>query len=495
MSRPAGSAPTTDDDVQPSDFDDLRAALDGTAAEPTDDEVAAATTAEDEAVTDLEAELGRGLDDEEDEGGDEVITDEELAAELEATDDDADDDAAADETDEGAAPSGADEVAGAGEGAAPSPASPGDQPAAAEPAEAPAGAPVSSAGESAWEPFAVTADKEAVAIEEAVVSKVNGHFMIAVREQDMPRFRARIQRAIIGEKTWRAMEAEKAETAQMRAQLEQEASRKTAAEIEAEETLKLLTREQLEAILDARDLDLLDERIARRKAEEGVRTVKPTAATAPTETPAAPASAADPADAPAEPTIDFAQAQKEGIAVEMLAIIDHFPELQAIPEAERVAAYRELYAERDQVFWRGGDGYYSNRDRIYEKLKARVPAKDPAPAPAPKDAAAAPAAAATPATEPPAPAPAAAPRQSAATANRAETYNRGVNSAARPTTTSVKARREANAARPAAAGATRNADRPRARTQAEEQAELDAEWERTKRGVLRSDGLDIDDEE
>lgn len=497
MSRHAGSAPDPQDDAF--DATDLAAALNGEAEEQTDEERAAVTAAVDEAQAFVDAELTRGLEDDEDEGGegDDVLSDEELAAALEggaeAVHPDEGDEEGIDEADAGAATDGGREAA---PGTNPAEATPGDGAPPADDAQAPA---------AAWEPLVIGADKEQVAIEEAAVQKVAGHYMIAVPEAQFARFQQRLGRGVVAEKVWRHVEAERRELATQRETMEREAGLKTEAEIEAEETLKLLPREVLKSILDERDLDLLDARVAARVAKEGVRKApeKP-AEGAPA---AAPAKETVTAEAAPEPAAEAPQLPDEdiqafGLADEIKAIVGQFPDpavraqLRALGIDTLKEVYTELYEVRDQVVWKQDGEWYTNRDLIFEKLKARIPATATAPAsstPA-ADTGSAPAAAAT-ATGTTADASTPAPRQPAATANRAETFNRGVNSAARPTTTSVKARRAAAAARPAMAGATRDAaDRHRARSEAEIQAEADEEWESTKRGLLRSSSLDIDED-
>lgn len=245
-----------------------------------------------------------------------------------------------------------------------------------------------------WEPFAVSVDRKSVAIPEAVLSKVNGHHMLAIKDADFPRFQQRIQRGALADSMWRGLNEAVAEMEEQRAIDAEGPKSKSDAEIEASTILEYLQEKvELEdgtvttrmalAVPTKRELDWLADRVARRQLEHKntFATERKTFVDKRAEERAA-ASAQN----------DEPEAQLRGLAALVMDMADEqseFPQevkdlFKGVTEAEMKAIYGDLMPIRRSVFWKEGKDWFSNTELILStakaslaKLRAATPGKKP----------------------------------------------------------------------------------------------------------------------
>jgi hypothetical protein len=341
------------------------------------------------------------------------------------------------------------------------------------------------AEEPKWETLQFKADKAIVPIDEARISRANGHHFIAVKDADFPRFLARVQRGHIYERSRQAIEqrARDLEQGIKDVELERAAPQaKSDAEIEAEIVMAEIKKrldlgEGMWAdLLDERDQELLDAkvRLAQKEHKEQHTTARDTYFAKKKEE-----ADAETADATAD------QTAFTGIADSLLTIKDTYPEFKDASEEQLRAAYNELVTYRRAVYWREGSEWYQNSQAMYDTLKKHVNTSSSA-----RSSSAPPAAGNTAtATQ--------STTQDDAAARGAERHNRGVDSAAAPAaprTTNVKANRGTPRPRDerntrAAAGAAARGPRKTKEMEAEDA------FRATSRKFMNSASLDIDDDE
>jgi hypothetical protein len=310
-------------------------------------------------------------------------------------------------------------------------------------------------------------DGKDTAIEEAVMSEANGHVYFAIPKDKFPRFQNRISRGVAGERMWRQLD-------QGLRELE---ARKTApaaksdVEIECELTLEVL-KPHLAELMDERDIENLELRIDKAKNDaakayataEGERVAKAS-----------------------EPT--WEEQQVSLIAKQVLEIVAANETLRGLSKEELEEVYeKELLPIRNGLVWLEGDAPMGNTQYIYDRLSARAKSAAGRKAEATTDTSK------TPAPKPETPSVKAGDSQVPArktAADAADRFNRGVDAAKKPGTTSVKANRD----RPAKNGATRH-DEPETKAPRkslmEEQAEAEDDLRRTTRSFMGADGFDFE---
>jgi hypothetical protein len=322
-----------------------------------------------------------------------------------------------------------------------------------------------------WEAFAVKADKETFAIEEAQIARSNGNVFLAIPEKQFARFQARISRGVLFERTSRALETERRELEARK----NAAPRKSDTEIEAEITLEAI-KDHLVDILDEKDLQLLEHKVKLAQKDEAEKYTK---------------AEKERIDKAAE--TPWEETQVKGLAEVAIDVWGAHPELKdALTEEQLQEVFAsELLPVKDALFFKKGDDTLANTQYIYDRLKARATGKAPAGGgkPAPTGS--------TKGKEKSAPNPAAKanPGKTATpakgkTIDAADRFNKGVDANAR--TTSVKANRTA---RPAKAN-TRDAKgktRRRAPESHDVQAQAEDNWRATERKFLSSDSLEFDE--
>jgi hypothetical protein len=328
----------------------------------------------------------------------------------------------------------------------------------AAPAAAAAAAPAADAAK--WETFAVRADKAILPIDEAQVTRANGHVLIAVKENDYNRFTQRIAKGVAAERVWRELH-----TAKQEVELERNAPRPLSdAEIEAKIIMDEV-RPLLAELFDEGQLERLELKVklAQREAKDTHVTDRTTYFNTEREKLAAPerereAAAAD------------ERTQLESIASELLSLQQQMPELAGMTKDQIERAFHALaHANyRRAAVWKDGDAWYANHDLMRETLKQHAAATATGGTPG-----------ATGHT-------ATAPTGGART--NAERFNTGVNSA--PRTTSLKANRDA---RPRAQRPSRDSGRRRPAPDAAMTAE--DEYRRTTRKFMNSNSLEFEGDE
>jgi hypothetical protein len=313
-----------------------------------------------------------------------------------------------------------------------------------------------------WAPLALRHDKAIVPIDEARVSRANGHYFVAVPDKDYPRFQQRLSRGFAFERARHAIEAKERELdAKLTA-----APRQSDAEIEAQLYLELM-KPHLADIFDEQTLENLDLRVqlAQRKAA--------------TDYASQDAQRVAEANAPA-----WEDAQLDHLREQTLNIIQSTPALHVLTEDDvRELWQKELLPYRNSLIFRNGDDIFANTELLAQQLHARAQARAAAriaPSPATPANTANLQATATPV---------------AAKPDAADRFNRGVDTAAsRPRTTSLKAGRTAtrppsgNTRGPGAAPAT--ARRPLSTS--EQRIAAEDRHRKAERAFMTSSGLDFE---
>lgn len=444
-------------------------------------------------------------DDDDAEPADEPVADDaDDAADLEDEDDDLDD-----EDDEPAADSGAaaaSDGAAATDGAAPITraedgatwndgakrwqkdgkfveGAPPEPPAVATTGAANAEAKPADTAQAGWTPFSVTVDREAVGIPEAQLSRANGHVILGIPEDKFPDFQRRIVRGVAAERTWRQLhDGVRQLEEERKAQAERPAIRSDS-EVEADlllEVLKplakdLLTEEQVENLALRVQIAQGDEK--KKVAQwETDRTGKAEADRVEHE-----AVIGQLAESIIE-TVENADGTRK-------------PEYAHLSDDDLREVMADMAKHSRGIISKNGDKYERNTSLVQFVLSNFAKAK--AAATATKDApAGAPAAPATPSGAPSG-ASSATPAKAGTTAaaapapgDRADKFNAAQGTAARPTTTSVKARRSAGTGRPASGRTTGEPRRPKDPRTPAQRAE--DEHMKTTRAFLRSPTLEIE---
>lgn len=321
-----------------------------------------------------------------------------------------------------------------------------------------AAAPAAAAAAPTWEPLTVTADKEKLPIGEAQVTRADGHVLIAVKEDEYNRFQQRMSKGVVAEKIWRQLHEDRQTLEAERAAPQP----KSDSEIEAAIILEAV-KPHLETLFDERDLEMLELKIENAKTaaarSHGVEREKFFS------------DRRAEAEAAQQPGED--EQALYGIRDEMMGAVTADSALQGMTETQVKNAFAELARVRRAVFWKEGTEWFSNRELIHDTLKRHMAIAD-----------------APPVSGPPASS-AAVPAASPAT-TQAERFNRGVDSGAKPRTTSLKAKR--GTGRPRDERPSRNPTNGKRVQQTDEQANED-KWLASSRKFMSSPGLDFEDDD
>lgn len=465
MARAAGNTDETTDPTNGPDDDDEK----GTAAEDAfeaelNETIGAALDDDDDeekGADDAEDLLDVDVDDEEDED-EEEDTDPADASTAAAKDDPPRDaqgkfapkDAVATEAKK---PEG--DAAAAGDEKKPDAAAAADATAAAKPAEP------------TWEPLEVKAGDETVKIDEAKISRFNGHLWAVVPEKQASRFLQRISRGAQYERVSRQLDRDRRELEARKTAPAQ----KSDSEIEAEITLEAL-KPFLGEILEPKDVQLLELRIENAKSK-----VKSEYAAAEQ------ARLAKASETPWEE-------QQADLLDDVIAGMLKHPELAGLTaDVVDEIKEKEFLPVRNALIFQENGQPVGNTQFIFERLKrARTAA-----AAAPAAASAAPADTTKPASsQTSAKADTSASTATKKPADQADRFNRGADAAAKPaapSTTSVKAKRDARPAK----GAPRaeKAAAGRTRSSRDERADAEDHVRKTDRKFMNSPGFDFDEDD
>jgi hypothetical protein len=370
--------------------------------------------------------------------------------------------------------------------AAPAPAA-GEKPAAtatdpAKPANGPAPAAGTAAAPAAaaaapeppkWEKVQVKADKATFDIEEAQLTRANGHHLYAIKDADVPRFQQRLSKGIVAERMWRelndsvkAIEAERAAP-----------QPKSPEQIEAEVILATLKPRLAELYDDPKDIELLQLRIkeAQRDYQDKFKT----------ERIAYDKKIADEAAKATQPEVDQ-KAQLEGLATTMFQLVDRHPELQGLTREQLQEVYNELVPIRKAAYWKEDGQWYADTQLIHSRIAAKKAGTSSQAA----------ASSSAPSKEPPAAASPSAGTSAAGAAGKpdaGERFNAAQDTAAKPRSTNLKLQRDAG--RPSetsTTGATRGNGNGRGSQKTPAQIAED-KARATARRYLSSDTLDFEE--
>lgn len=324
--------------------------------------------------------------------------------------------------------------------------------------------------EQQWEPFAIKVDRAQVPIEEAVVSRANGHTFIAVPDAKFADFQRRIVRGYAAERAWRGIQ-------QREQQLEREAeiqknrpAIRSDSEVEADLLLDLL-KDKLPDVLEPHELDNLQLRVklAQHDEKEKLSKYETDSRSRSTE---------------AETT---QRAQDEGIAQTIVELVDDpqfAAEFSHLTDDDLRGLVAKLQPVRASLYWKEGDQWMRNTQYMYDRLKELAASRKGAPAASTGT---------TDATPPKGGTTATAGTAGTAAATRAERLNRAGDTAAKPKTTSVKDGRTASSTRPPEKGHHR-ADRTKGKQDARTPAmKAEDTVRKTTRSYLNSPSLDFED--
>lgn len=338
-----------------------------------------------------------------------------------------------------------------------------------------------------WEPLQVRSGKVVVPIEEAQVTKANGYTIFSVKDEQAPRFMDRLNRAHLFEQNRVAIEQRVQALAAGIKELETERAApqaQTDAEIEAAIVLatvmphleEILTPEQFENMKLRVKLAQKDHRDSfttkRKEYFDGV---------------------AKKQEDEAAPQQDIAT-QEKGIVDTLFGVFrEHQAELTGLTEKELRQVHEDLTKIGRAVYWKEGGEWYHNTQLVFDHLKRQ---KDAMSSGGSSDA-------------PPAKGNTAAGTSDAGTGGSADAkpdgkgtsdkpakgdqFNRGVDSAAKPRSNSLKNGRERQRPRD-----ERNTREPaNASSRREKPAEMVAEdqYRKTTRAYLNSDSLDFEEDD
>lgn len=320
-----------------------------------------------------------------------------------------------------------------------------------------------------WEPFKVTVDREAVAIPEAQIGKNAGHMIVAIPEAKWPDFQSRIVKGVAAERSWRQLrDGIKQLEDERKAQAERPAIRSDA-EVEADVLLEVLKPHMKELLTD----EQLENVAMRVKLAQGEEQKK--LGTWETER-----------TTKAQAAAKEHEAMIEQIAEAIIETVDtpegvRKPEFAHLTDDDLREAMGDMAKNARGIVTKNGEKYERNTSLVQYVLsnvaRAKIPAKEKEKVTAPTDSATA-SSAATPAT----PAKAGTTVASADGASgRAEKFNKGVSTAAKPESTNLKARRTAGKGRPSDRSTTgeprrKNDTRTRAQRDEDRHRKLTRSW-------------------
>lgn len=330
------------------------------------------------------------------------------------------------------------------------------------------------AAEQTWEPFAVKVDRAQVPIEEAVISRSNGHTFIAVPDAKFNDFQRRIVRGYAAERAWRGIQ-EREQQLEREREIERNRPKiRTDSEVEADLMLDVL-KPHLGDILDEQQLENLQLKVAIAQRDE-----KAKLATYETES-----------RTKASEAETTQRAQDEGIATTIVELVEdpkYAAQFAHLTDDDLRGLIRQLQPVRNALYYRDGDGWVRNTQYMFDRLTELAAARKLGAAASTTTTGARGMTGTT-----------ATPSKDGTTAatgtatTRAERLNRAGETAARPTTTSVKAGRTATATRPSAqrstTGTTRQPDKKDTRTPA---MKAEDRVRTSTRQFMSSDGLDFD---
>jgi hypothetical protein len=313
-----------------------------------------------------------------------------------------------------------------------------------------------------WDTYTVRAERETVPLDGVQVSRKDGYAIIAMPEKALGRFNERIARGHLAEKFWRELKAERDTFEFERAA----PPKKSDAEIEGQLIAEAM-KPHVADFLSLEQIENLELRIAIAKREASDEYTKNEATRRTT--------------ADTERSTREEQANEPAVALdwmrqEFLHVLGNpqfnMGPLNLTPE-EVTQVFNDLVPLRKAVVYREGNDWYSERDVIVQRLRAKAAARSSAAAPAGVTAA---------------------PAASRAVAT-AERFNKGQATAATPgkapASTSVKANRATNGQRPRSGSPARSTREP-PRVSPQQQAEDN--WVNTRKRLMRSDSLDFDED-
>lgn len=324
----------------------------------------------------------------------------------------------------------------------------------------------------AWEPFSVTVDKESVTIPEAQVSRRDGHTFLAIPDDKLPDFQRRMSRAHVAERKWRDLDAGLKAVEAEREALANRPPVRSDSEVEVDVMLEAL-KPMMADLFTAEQLENLELRVklAQREEKEKVGQYETERATQSSKQQEAEQQAAAEVE-------EFGDTVRSIVTAELPAELK--AKLDGLTPADVDAVVAALVPIRAALIDEDDEGRYVNTQYVFDRLAERAALTRATRASSTSATTAAPAPSTT-ATTP-------APAGTTVTATRAERFNRGQDTAARPTTTSLKAGRT-DASRPPERGTTGSPRRPAAPLPAAMAAE--DEFTATLRDYTRSPGLDF----
>jgi hypothetical protein len=328
--------------------------------------------------------------------------------------------------------------------------------------------------EAKWEPLVIGVGRAKFDIPEAQVTKRNGFHVFSVKDDQVGDFLSRLNRSVLYEQNRHAIATKEREldTAKKQLEIEQKApQRKSDEEIAATITMDFLG-DRIKDILTPEEFDLIKARVEAAQLREGITHGK-----AREDYFAAERKKEEEASSPERD----AETQARGIGQTVREILEQFEQEFANLDAEDVkAVYNELRGIARAVYWKEDGKWYHDTERVYNALKARANSKtsgstSSANGAPPKNGHTATNANGTPAGK----------------QGNAERFNRGVDSAARRGSTSLKDRRE-----PDPRNNRNTSDSANGKRRPQKTAAMAAEddYRKQEAAYMRSDTLDFPDD-
>lgn len=317
-----------------------------------------------------------------------------------------------------------------------------------------------------WEKLSVNVEGKALPIPEAMLSKVNGHHMLAIKDAEFPRFQARMSKAVIAEQMWRPLQEAVAALEEQRAIDAEGPKSTTDKEIEADTIIEFLQGKvkledgsevtRMSLVATPQEVAWLADRVKVKQLEHKAKFTTDRQEFITKRQEAAAAKAAE---------TEEPETQLRGMAQTLFEMVKEHPDFKDVSQDQVREIYKALVPIGRSVFWKDPkDGWVANTELMYATAKD-VLAK---------------ARAATPAK----------PGTTAGTSDktkRAERLNKGSNS------TSLKNKR--TPLNPGKTGTTEKRKESERETSHSKAAAADAKYRQTTRDYLKSPGFDIPDDE
>lgn len=317
-----------------------------------------------------------------------------------------------------------------------------------------------------WAPFSVTVDREAVPIADVAVSKANGHVIYAVPEAKAADFNRRIVRGIAAERYWRQLTDEKRTIEEERKALAERPPVRTDSEVEADVLLEAL-KPHLATLFDETELENLNLKVKVAQGEEKGKL---------SEWETSRVTAREAEGKEREAVANELGDMVAGIIADDTGALR--PEYKHLDDAAMTELMPLVMKHANALVTKNPEGKYARQHELAEFVVAQfAAARKPAVAEPPK--------------ADPTPAKGTTGKDTGKAGDRAERFNTGVTTAARPTSTNLKERRTREKGRPATRRTTGESRGRKDRDRRTPEQREEDEFLKLKRSYTTSATLDM----